>query len=54
MFPQILIEEFLIYLGVEDRVVSPSTSFRINEVEPPRAGVRGILLFLSPWGRGYR
>ncbi len=27
--------------GVEDRVVSPSTSFRINEVEPPEAGVRG-------------
>jgi len=24
--------------GVEDRVVSPSTSFRINRVEPPMAG----------------
>jgi hypothetical protein len=31
-------------LRVEDRVVSPSTSFRINEVEPPKAGVRGSLV----------
>jgi hypothetical protein len=29
-------------LGVEDRVVSPSTSFRINEVEPPAGSPYGL------------